>query len=1177
MKLLQPAACSRSFFREPLLACILCPLLFRAALVFSVLLVGAPRVVFGQAQAFTATLNGTVFDTSGAVIAQATVNLSDPGRGINRRAVSSEAGTFSFAAMPAGTYEMRVESPGFKTGVQSNITLNVGQVATVNLKLSPGDVSERVEVNAERPLLNVDNSNIGLEINNRTIVETPLNLRNVFGLVFLNSSVNNSAIIQRLNPAGIRSDFDDQNIAFFNFGGARFGTTAFLVDGIWDAAGDWGGTMYVPGVDEVQEFKTQTNSFTAQYGWSMGNVVNAITKSGSSSFHGSAFEFFRHEKLAANNFFNNARGFARPTFRQHQFGAQAGGPLYIPGLYRQRNKTFVYGSYQGRRQTNPINFITTVPTAQMKAGDFSAFLRGGNAGLIYDPLSTVLLPNGAVTRTVFQGNRIPTSRINPITAGLLRYWPEPTSPGLSNNFSTVANSPAEEDAYTVRVDHNFTDQTRFFSRWSQKRQFLTLGAPYFGTDNPAGPENRVPDNRFQFAANLTHVFSPTVVLSATVGMNRWVEQRSPQGQGFLPSALGFPSLIDGVAPNFPSISISGVFGLGQALNGGGAPNSVPREARTYAVDVTKNAGAHNLTFGFMAVDFRQNPQFGNQFGLGFGAGETRGPDPNAGANVTSGIGFASFLLGTASGGNVGNNAFTAFQKTFAGWYAQDDWKIRPNLTINLGLRYEFQTAPTERFNRMAFFDWNAINPLSQTTGLNLRGNYVFAGNGQPRNAYDPQYTNFAPRIGFAWQPYSRLVMRGGAAIFYIPAIQFTQPTPGFSQGTPFVGVQNSLVVGNIANPFPNGLIAPAGSSRGALQDGGFGVDAIVRTRPTPYMSQWTYSLGLRLSPNDSFEMSYIGNHGVKLPMGGYEQNQLAPQYLGLGQRLRTLVPNPFYRQITTSSCGLNLPTVQYGQLLRPFPQYCSVNQHQAVASSSWYHALVLEYNHRFSSGFQMLASFTWAKYLSNASGQQNWASGPSDAIRNHYDLALEKSLDPNDIPRSLVLNWIYDVPVGRGKKYGSKMNKAVDAVAGGWQVSGVVTLKDGFPLSITAPNNTGSYGGNQRPNLVGNPSLTNQTVSAWFNVNAFAQPADFTFGNVGRTMPNLRAPGYQNWDLAVHKFFNFTETTRLQFRAEAFNSWNHPNFYQPDTSFNQSPGSTFGQITNTLPGREVQLALKLLW
>ena len=374
----------------------------------------------------------------------------------------------------------------------------------------------------------------------------------------------------------------DQDIAFFNFGGGRFGTTAFLLDGAWDGAGDWDGVIYVPSVDELQEFRIQTNTFSPQYGLSMGNDVNAVTKSGTRSFHGVAFEFLRSNNLDANNYFNNLNGLARPQFKRNQFGVAAGGPVYIPHFYKQRDKTFIFGTYEGLRQQTPTTLVTTVPTPLQRQGDFSqTFNQDGSLAAIYNPFTTQLI-NGPYVRAAFPGNVIPTSMLNPVSLKLLNYYPSANRPGDvltgANNYVGTAGLPTNSDQYTIKVDENISENQNFFVRWSQKRQFKQLEGEFFGADNPGGNGTIAPDNRFEGGAGYTHVFSPTLLSSVTFGWGRWAEGRKPQGVPFDVTQVGLPASLnsyDGPGA-FPNVSITGYQNLGS-----GGLNATPREARTF--------------------------------------------------------------------------------------------------------------------------------------------------------------------------------------------------------------------------------------------------------------------------------------------------------------------------------------------------------------------------------------------------------------------------------------------------------------------------------------------------------------------------------------------------------------------------------------------------------------------
>lgn len=1137
---------------------------------------------WSQSEATSAQLSGTVQDPNGSSVPGATVTLSDPDIGFSRQVTTTDNGLYTFTLIPPGRYQLKVEKTGFATFLQSNIVLTVGQSSSLNAQLQVGNVNQTVEVTAQAPVLNTGNADLSSEVSSKQAVELPLNIRNVYGLVELDSGVNNSQQYQALNPPGSQGNVD-QDIAFFNFGGGRFGTTAFLLDGAWDGAGDWDGVIYVPSVDELQEFRIQTNSFSPQYGLSMGNYVNAVTKSGTRSFHGDAFEFLRNNNLDANNYFNNLNGLTRPQFKRNQFGFTAGGPVYIPHFYKQRDKTFIFGTYEGLRQQTPTTLTTTVPTVLQRQGNFSqTFNQNGSLATIYNPFSTQLV-NGQYVRTPFPNNVIPASLLNPVAMNLLTYYPEPNLPGNpltgANNYAGTAGLPTDSDQYTIKVDHNINEKQNFFIRWSQKRQFKQLEGEFFGSTNAGGNGTLAPDNRFEGGGGYTYVFSPSFVMSLTFGWGRWVEGRKPQGVPFDVTKVGLPASLNTYNPPgaFPYVYITGYQNLGS-----GSLNSTPREARTYAADFTKNLGVHNLSMGLMGIDFILNTYNSAQATFNFSPDFTQGPFPTT-ANSSTGSGLASFLLGTGdnsgAGGTSGisDTAEAAYSKKDYGMYLNDDWKVNRNLTLNLGIRYDIQTAPTDRFNRLSYFTF-APNPISsQVPGLNLPGNLQYVNSSQ-RGVYNTNYTNFAPRVGLAYSPLHDFVFRAGYGIFYTPAMEFGDyqglSLNGFSQTTPYVGTLNGVTPQNLlSDPFPTGLLAPVGKANDGATNVGQTIDAVLRNRASPYVQQWTANMQYQLG-NTVLQAAYVGNHGVKLLFGTtYELDQLPPADLALGNQLLQPVANPFYGIITSGS--LSGPTIPYGQLLRPFPEYTGVENVQPPAASSSYNALALSANHRFSNGIQFLISYTWSKYLTNSEGPEGWTNGQAQAVQNWDDNALEKSVMSDDIPRSLVASYVYEIPVGRGRKF-VPSNGILNGIIGGWQVAGVSSFKDGFPLSVTnATNNSNSFGGNQRPNVLTNPTLSNPTIYEWFNTAAFAQPAPFTFGDAPRTLPYLRAQGTINFDMTLQKYWAlWNEASRLQLRAEFYNLFNRAQFFAPGTTFGTS---TFGVIPGALPARSIQFGMKLYW
>ena len=1150
--------------------------------------------LLAQDQTTAANLNGAVDDPSSATLAGAVVTLTGVDNGVVRTATTGPSGTFSFRLLPPASYALKVEAKGFKGYRQEGITLIAGQTATQVVGLTLGSSSEEVTVTDQVALLNTDNANLSAEITSKQVVELPLNLRNVYGLATLNSSVQTGTLFQKNSGSGSVSTAD-QDISFLQFGGGFFGTSAYLLDGIWDTASDWGAVVYVPSVDSVDEFKIQTNSFTAQYGFSTGNVINVTTKSGSSKFHGDAFEFLRNDKLDANSYFNNFNDLAKPSFRRNQFGGSAGGPLYIPHLYRQTERTFVFGLYEGLRQSTPDTFTGTVPTPAFMNGDFSALLgsqvgtdalgRPVLAGELYNPFSSRAITKGQIDpvtglaatqtgyiRDPYANNQVPSSAFNPVGAALSRFYPAPTNSGLANNFAATASASATSDEYLIRVDHNINENTRIFGRWAQKRESKINSPAFYGANDAGGPGNIRPNNRFSFVAGLTRIFTPTFAMSVDAGLSRWAEAGVDQGYPFDQSSVGLPGYLSAITPVFPTITVENNVTLGPSQ---GTQGTAFRNVGSVSVDFTKAEGVHNLSFGFMGALMQNNSSILPETTFTADHGFTAGPDPLSITQQT-GYGYASLLLGVPSSGSTYNNFNAATSKKYYGFYTEDDWKIAKSTTLNLGLRYEWQAAPTERHDSQAFFDFNAINPISAQVGEQLPGQIVFTGNGQHRGLYNNSYSNVAPRFGFSHQVNPRLLVRGGYGIFFSPQFEGLGPTPGFSQQTPYtasVGLGITPAT-TLSNPFPTGLLQPLGRALGGLQDVGQITNAVPSGRRSPYIQEYSLGVQYAFTPNDVLTASFVGNHGTKLVLSSFTHDQLDPKYLAMGQALDAQVPNPFYGHITSSGCGLDQPTVSQGQLLRPYPQYCSVSEPQAPVGFSIYNALQADYNHRFHAGLNVLVSYTYSKFLDNVSGANNWASTGDQGVRNYYDLAAEKSVDASDTPHSLVLNYIYELPVGRGRKFGGNMGRATDAALGGWQVSGISSFKSGFPLAVTGGGTANLYGGNARPDVLKNPFLSHRTIDRWFDTTAFAAPAPYTFGDSPRYFSRLRAPGFQNWDLAAEKYWYLSERIRLQGRAEFYNAFNHANFFAPDTNL-QDTG--FGTIRASYGPRDLQFALKLYW
>jgi hypothetical protein len=1215
------------------------------------LFAGSTPWINAQIATTTATLSGVVSDPTGATVSKALVTLASSEQGVVRTFTTDSGGRYSFNQLPPGTYKLSVKLNGFETFLQNGIALDAAESATQNVTLTVGSESVSVTVTADASQLNTENSNVAASLDAKQIVELPLNVRNVYGLATLNSSVQNTSEGQLLLGGGSNTtDTADQDISFMNFAGGYFGTTAFMVDGSWDTDTEWGAVIFVPGVDAVQEFKIQNNSFTAQYGWSTGNVVNVVTKSGTRNFHGSGYEFYSSNNLNALNYFQSpgsCQGVLHTdlcTFSRNQVGGTAGGPLYLPGLYRQRDKTFVFGLYEHFHANTPSPSTYTVPDTNFLAGNFSEQLATTSAGndalgrpiydgQIYNPRSGHAITAGVVdaynpvtnpygtnltaTTTGYIRNPIPGNILSnlsgytpdPVGSKLLSYFPAAQIPGnVPNNLVLAGEAPTYWDEYGIRVDQNINDNTRAYFRYSYKKEAKTGAADNWGSD-PAGQGNQRPNNRWGMWAGLSHIFSPTFTMNITSGVQIWHETSTNQSIGFNPAtALGLPAYVNQQAPLFPTVNFgNGISQLGPfSGNTEGVNNHGP--VGTVAVDFIKSLGKSTVNFGFMGVEqvFDQYNYFSDS--LTFDGNYTGGPNPLAGTPGVSftGNGVAEMLLGVMDGASVGTPTTPYVSNHLFGGYVQDDWKPTHNLTVNLGIRYEIQTPFTSRHNQGSIFNPDALNPLSYSANEPLLGALQFLGPGN-RYIYNPNYKNIAPRIGFSYQAIPKAVVHGGYGIFYPEPVSSSgsMDTDGFTATT---NANLSLDGGitpnpniSTSNPWGGQYAQITGSANGSYQQDGNSTGGVFWNNPSPYVQQWLLGVQYAFTPNDQLDVDYIGNRGVRMVAGSWQYNQLNPKYIQTysANQLGTLAPNPLGAaltnltassngQVAPSSCSgysLDSASIPLADTLLAYPQYCGVTQDDAPLGQSLYNSLQVTYNHRISKGLTALVSYTYSKFLDNVEGNNAWSyNGAANwgAVANYYNIAGEKSVDAGDIPQALVASYVYNLPIGRGKAVGSRMSRVADAVIGGWELSGIATFKDGIPLSVFG-NQWNSYGGDPRPDIVGNPKPSHQTISStvpnsWANSAAFAYAPYGSFGTASRYLSNLRGPHYTNWDSALEKNWSIKESMRAQFRFETFNTANHPNFYAPGPGNMSlySPGS-FGLITTAFPGRVVQFAGKFYW
>ena len=987
-------------------------------------------------------------------------------------------------------------------------------------------------------------------------------------------------------------NYNSQNISV---NGGRPGSTEILVDGIPSSPGlnvPIQGFAVFPSVDAVQEFKVQSNSYSAEFGRSGSGIINLIYKSGTNRFHGTAFEFLRNSVLDANNFFSNRNGVALPSFRRNQFGGSLGGPLIVPKLYHGRDKTFFFVAYEGLRQGSLSTLTTSVPTAQQRIGDFSrTFNAAGQLVKIYDPRTTVPSGSGFV-RSQFPGNVIPADRISKVAANIVKYYPMPNQPGAPNsglnNYFSAGTAVINIDTVDAKVDENINEKHRFFVRYSS-RDFLQPATRFFPAANLiAQGGNNMPQNSHSAAVDETLTVSPNFLLEFRYGFARTAQLVTTLSDGFDPTSLGFPSYIAANADHlvFPGIAPTNYRTLGDA--GQGQYRRDAFDTHSWSVAATKVLLAHTLKFGGEARLLRNyDDESGSSTGnFSFGVGLTQGPNPNV-ATSTAGNSIATLLLGLGSGSMIIQSKNSATQSQYFAGYLQDDWHASRRLTLNLGLRYDVDLPRTERYNRMSTFDPRVASPLSAQTGLpGLQGGLVFVGvNGQSRRQFDPQLLDFAPRFGVAYQIGSNTALRGGYGIFYGRSYRVAGGTIG-NQGFSAVTEYNSSPDGltpslYLDNPFPNGLNKPVGSSQGLLTGIGSTFEApLLGDNQTPYTQNWDVEVQRQLPGNVLIDAAYVGSHDVHLNKSSeanYNLNQLTPQAISLGTKLQQSVPNPFNRIITTGpESGATIPQ---SYLVAPFPQFTGVHASYIVGGYTLYHAFQLKMEKRLSHGLSTLLSFTGQKLIDDYGIIQNVGNN-TGGIQNIYDDRAERGVSPNDISKRLVISGLYHLPFGRGQTFGANSNRVLDSLLGGWQVNAIATYQTGFPISVTTQNTCTNCGINTlRPNNNGHSAALSGPISGRLNgyldASVFSQPAPFTLGNTGRTLPDVRAPSHQNIDFWLFKEFSVRERLTAQFRAEAFNLLNQVVFGMPNTVLTSGQ---FGAINSQANSpRSIQFGLKLLF
>lgn len=1131
-------------------------------------------------------IRGTVTDSSGAVVPNVKVRATADDTGVVAVAQANDSGLYSIPYLIPGFYQLSAEQTGFKSFVRRKVEVRVSETVEVPIQLEVGSVSETVEVRDSSPALETASASLGLVMDQRRISELPQRGGNPLELTLLAPGVANTTNLR------LRKSMAPEATSDISADGAGRYNNEFQIDGISNTAADRGQgyarVAYAPPASAVREFKMQTSAYDASVGHTMGSIVNVSTASGTNELHGEGHWFLRHSALDAPNFFNNKNNTPRGIYQDNRYGFSLGGPIRIPKLYNGRNRSFFFFAYEGNQFGVPTQFSRTVPTAAQRNGDFSALLPLTNANYaIYDPRSTTAAAGGRFSRTPFAGNVIPRSRLDTLGMNLANLYPLPNSPNTAtadgrNNFFSSPKAIQKTYSNLVRFDHAFSENHRVFLRahydfWKENKNHDFLDET-----------NGIHQNRPNRGAAIDDVIvlNPTTVLNLRYGFTstKWWQYRT--SRGFDLGALGFsPQLValteKGQAP-LPRITPGAFSQLSYWENPGDGVNS--SLTHSAIANVTKIQGNHSVRFG---SEYRVYRSFNNRRPVGvapdlsFGTAFTRGPLDNSPA-APIGQDLASMLLGVPDG-SMEVVASSALQNQFLGLYVHDDWKVNKRLTVNVGLRYELETPINERYNRLqAGFDGSTANPIDAAARANYARNPIpelpvasFRALGGPawvnqagvgRSPFQGERNNFMPRFGFALQLAPQTILRGGYGIFFnsLGVNTILPLQTGFTQATP---IQASLDSGltyaaTTANPFPSGLLAPRGPAGGLATNLGQTLTTYLRQNLQGYSQRWSMGVQHVLPGQLLLDTSYVANRGTRLDVSR-ELNATPAEYLSRSltrdqpriDALSQQFPNPF--RGTNPIYGANITRAN---LLRPFPHFGSIQQEEP-GGYSWYHSLQVRAERRFAQGFTFQLAYTWAKIME------------ATEFLNAADPRPYETVSAFDRTQRLASSGIWEVPIGRGRQFANKLPRPVDFFLGGWQVGAIVALQSGGPLGF----GNAIFNGD-----IANISLPGgeRDVDRWFNTAAgFNRNANQQLASNYIQFPmrfnGIRGPGQRSWDFSIVKNFPIRESVKAQFRADAYNAWNHTNFNNPTTA---PTNTAFGRITGTAgDARNWQMSLKMMF
>jgi hypothetical protein len=1139
---------------------------FRYTLTFSVITLVFTS--FANAQS-TATLTGRVTDPSTAVIAGASVVLTNVNTNVNYETVTNDDGIYRITGLLPGVYRANVSKDGFKSLSKADIELHVQDEVSLNFSLQVGSVSESVTVESGEPLLQTQQASLGQVVEGRTVEEMPLNGRNVLNLVTLVPGV-----VAQGGAMGTPTGTNIFSWGNYQIGGGIANQNAFFIDGAPTNVNYINLTALVPTQDAIQEFKVQTNNMGPEFGRFTGGVINLATKSGTDAFHGSAYEFIRNKVLNANNFFNNFNGQPKPAFTQNQYGVNVGGPII-------KDKLFFFFSWEGFALRKGEPFLTTVMTSAELNGDFSA----PGLPVITDPTTGKQFDgcNGAGPL-----NTICPNRLNATSLAVAKLeFPLPNLPGVTNNYTANAKVGGNSNQYNSRIDYDLSNKQRIFGRYTDWTNSnlptdpFNTGNYYFGL----GPEDL---HSQQFVFGDTYAFNPTTIADFRLALLRFVYDRTAKSLGTDVTSFGWPASYQSqiAYPSDPGVILTNSLVAIPAVI-----INDHNYSYSFSPSLTKVIGKHSFKFGIelrrMDFNFVQTNQSSGLFVF---------------AGVFTGFPFSDFVIGMPTTGQAQQPAPTSGRQFYQAYYAGDTFQATRKLTFDYGLRWELPGPWTETHNRLSVFLPDVANSVVPSYEGDLA--LVDSPEWPQRGNTQAHHDLFAPRLGLAYQLDNKTVVRAGYGIFYIPPDVVFNLSPYGDSLNNATTTESTLLNGTVSttfdNPFPNGILQPSPRTQAALAGLiGANISAQVPTEPYGYVQQWNLTLQRQLAAGTSFEIAYAGAKGTHLPAsgqpGGQQIDVLPDKYLSMGAALQEPVKNPFaaVNGGTVTTGPLAEPTIQQGQLLRTYPQYFGITDIGSFEHDSIYNALNMKLTRRFGRGGTLMVAYTWSKVISNTDTstsflETNGGVGGDTGAQDPNDLAAERSLSSFDVPQHLAISYVLDLPVGRGHRYLSQVSGVADKLVSGWGINGVVTMQTGFPLAIAMPAGStvisSSFGGGTpRPNMVAgcNKSVSGSApsrINEWFNTVCFVAPNTFGYGDESRVDSTLRAEGINNWDFALFKNTPITERVGLQFRTEFFNLFNRTQFAAPNTTCCSNTNPQFGVVTSQANDpRLVQFALRLIF